>query len=126
MTAEMLCDCTHRKWGHAGGTYACWDCGCKRYTPDIQKAARDHADGAPEALDPTAALLTLLAAIRDGRVTEDPAGMTTYLDVPGSNPVPVGDEVWAMNRAGWCWLPADELAWRLTDRGRETLHRGAA
>lgn len=45
MTVEMLCDCTHRKWGHAGGTYACWDCGCKRYTPDIQKAARDHAEG---------------------------------------------------------------------------------
>lgn len=48
MTAEMLCDCTHRKWGHAGGTYACWDCGCKRYTPNIQQAARDHAEGAPE------------------------------------------------------------------------------
>lgn len=80
----------------------------------------------PQHLDPTAALLGLLAAINGRRVTENPADMRPYLDVPGSNPVPVGDEVWAMNRAGWCWLPADELAWRLTDRGRETLQRGAA
>jgi hypothetical protein len=43
VTAEMPCDCKHPKVQHAGATYACRDCPCKRYTPDIQQAALDSS-----------------------------------------------------------------------------------
>jgi chromosome segregation ATPase len=51
----MLCDCTHPKGEHAGLTYACWGCDCKRYTPDIQAASLAHDLAELEATDPSVA-----------------------------------------------------------------------
>lgn len=39
MTADYPCECKHKKDKHRGGTYWCLVCECKRYTPDIQRAA---------------------------------------------------------------------------------------
>jgi hypothetical protein len=77
-------------------------------------------------LTPTVALIELMADIKARRVLENENDLAPYLDIPGDNPKQVGDAVWAMERAGWCWLPADTLVWHLTDRGREVLDRGAA
>lgn len=39
MTVDMPCVCTDPKSEHAGLAYACWACGCQKYTPDIQAGA---------------------------------------------------------------------------------------
>jgi hypothetical protein len=39
------CECPHTKDAHAGGTYACRYCDCKRYTPDIQAASKRFNTG---------------------------------------------------------------------------------
>lgn len=44
MTAALPCVCTHLKPRHAGETYACRDCGCKRYEMDLQAAPATDAD----------------------------------------------------------------------------------
>lgn len=55
MTAEMACDCRHLKSQHAGETYACRNCPCKRYTPDIQGASLERDLDELEATDPAEA-----------------------------------------------------------------------
>lgn len=44
MTAALPCICTHLKPRHAGETYACRDCPCKRYEMDLQAAPATEAD----------------------------------------------------------------------------------
>jgi hypothetical protein len=39
VTVDMPCVCTDPKSEHAGLAYACWACGCQKYTPDIQAGA---------------------------------------------------------------------------------------
>lgn len=77
-------------------------------------------------LNPTVALIGLLADIGGRRVLDNEHELAPYVDLPGEEPAQVGEAVWAMERAGWCWLPGDTLVWHLTDRGREVLDQGAA
>lgn len=42
MTAALPCVCAHLKPRHAGETYACRDCECRRYEPNLQAAALDE------------------------------------------------------------------------------------
>ena len=44
MTAALPCVCTHLKPRHAGETFACRDCPCKRYEMDLQAAPATEAD----------------------------------------------------------------------------------
>lgn len=76
-------------------------------------------------LGPTAALIALLADVRDHKVLDDPETCGPYLDLPDGAHVDVRTAIWSYERAGWVWLPPDTLVWRLTDRGREVLDRGA-
>lgn len=39
MTTEYVCECTHQPGDHRGRAYACRDCDCSRYAPDIQRAS---------------------------------------------------------------------------------------
>lgn len=76
-------------------------------------------------LDPTAALLALLVDVRDRKVLHDEDQAATYLDLPDGERADVEFAMAAAERAGWAWLPADTPVWRLTDKGREVLDRGA-
>lgn len=77
-------------------------------------------------LEPTEALIALLRDVRDRHVLEDPETCAPYLDLIGEEDrADVSRAVWAMNQAGWVWLPPDTLVWHLTDRGHEVLDRGA-
>jgi hypothetical protein len=79
-------------------------------------------------LEPTDALIALLADIRDRHVLEDPDTCAPYLDLAGEEGrADVRTAIWTManTRPPWCWLPGDTLVWHLTDAGRQVLDRGA-
>lgn len=76
-------------------------------------------------IDPAKALIGLLAAIRDRKVSTNEYDGRAYLEVPGSADLDVSRQAWTAERAGWCTEPADSVVWELTTAGREVLDRGA-
>lgn len=76
-------------------------------------------------LDPTTALVALLADVRDRKVLTNEHDCAAYLEVPGKADADVSEAVWAMEKAGWVREPIDCLVWELTTAGREVLDRGA-
>lgn len=76
-------------------------------------------------LEPTAALIGLLADVHDRSVLTNQYDGVAYLDVPGEPDADVSQLVWTAEQAGWIREPIDSLVWELTDLGRTVLERGA-
>lgn len=63
----------------------------------------------------------LLVDIEAGKVFDlirSGFGETPHLDMPDESPVNVFQLVWDLEQLGWCWRPADNVHWQLTDTGR--------
>lgn len=78
-----------------------------------------------EQLEPTTALVALLADVDARKVLTNEHDCAAYLELPGEPPANVSEAVWVMEKAGWIREPARSIVWELTDRGREVLDRGA-
>lgn len=76
-------------------------------------------------LEPTEALLGLLADIGDGKVYTNAGDFGVYLKVPREPDALVSEMAWAVEAAKWAYEPAESTTWMLTTLGREVLDRGA-
>ncbi|MDT5026624.1 MAG: hypothetical protein QOE61_3050 [Micromonosporaceae bacterium] len=66
----------------------------------------------------------LLVDIEQGNVFDQfliSAGEKVFLAIPGEPPADVSKLVWDLEHLGWCWRPADDDRWQLTDAGRLAL-----
>jgi hypothetical protein len=75
----------------------------------------------------TKAHLGMLVDVDEGKVHDRHllrSGETPYLELDGEKPVRVAELVWDLERLGWCWRPADDPVWRLTDAGRQAMEDG--
>lgn len=75
-------------------------------------------------LEPTKALVELLADVDARKVTTNPGDCSAQLELPGEAPANVSGSIWAMEKADWVREPARSVVWELTDAGREVLEEG--
>lgn len=98
MTAALPCVCTHLKPRHAGETYACRDCDCKRFEMDLQATPLERDLEELEASDPAVGA----AAARLDETTAAILGKA-YLKCP-CGPFRPGDPTDAHSVVHTAWL----------------------
>jgi hypothetical protein len=76
-------------------------------------------------LEPTKALIELLADIDDRKVYTEPLTFAAYRNRLDGLPEVVSEMAWTVEHAGWAVELADDPVWHLTPLGREVLDRGA-